>query len=45
MRRIIKSRRMRLAGHVTRFWEMKNSCKISVGKLEEKKPLERPGRK
>jgi hypothetical protein len=34
--RIIKSRRMRLAGHVARMGEMRNAYKILVGKPEGK---------
>jgi hypothetical protein len=41
--RVIKSRRMRWAGHVARMGEMKNSYKVSVGKLELNRPLGRPG--
>jgi hypothetical protein len=40
--RVIKSRSMRLAGHVARMGEMRNEYKILVGKLERKKPLGRP---
>jgi len=37
--RVIKSRRMRWAGHVARRErDMKNTCKILVGKPEGKKP-------
>jgi hypothetical protein len=43
--RIIKSRRLRLAGHVARMGEKKNACRILVGKPERKKPLERPRRR
>jgi hypothetical protein len=42
--RIIKSRRMRWAGHVARMGE-KNACRILVGKPEGKRPLERPRRR
>jgi hypothetical protein len=33
----IKSKRMRWGGHVASMGEMRNACKILVGKLEEKK--------
>jgi hypothetical protein len=39
---MIKSRRMRLAGHVTRMGEKRNSYRILVGKTEGKRPLGRP---
>jgi hypothetical protein len=41
--RIIKSRRMRWAGHVARMGEKRNAYRLLVGKPEEKRPLERPG--
>jgi hypothetical protein len=37
--RIIKSRRMRYAGHVARMGEKKNEYRILVGKQEGKRPL------
>jgi hypothetical protein len=40
--RIIKSRRMRWAGHVTRIGEKRNMCRLLVGKPEGKRPLGRP---
>jgi hypothetical protein len=40
--RIIKSRRMRLAGHVARMGEKKNVYRLLVGKPEGKRPLGRP---
>jgi hypothetical protein len=40
--RIIKSRRMRWAGHVARMGEPRNAYRILVGKPEEKRPLGRP---
>jgi hypothetical protein len=40
--RIIKSRRMRWSGHVARMGEKRNAYRILVGKLERKRPLERP---
>jgi hypothetical protein len=41
---MIKSRRMRWAGHVARMGENMNAYKILVGKPEGKRPLERPRR-
>jgi hypothetical protein len=38
--RIIKSRKMRRAGHVARMWEKRNSYRILVGKPEGKRKLE-----
>jgi hypothetical protein len=43
--RMMKSRRMRWAGHVARMGEKINAYRILVGKLEEKRPLERPRRR
>jgi hypothetical protein len=43
--RIIKSRRMRWAGHVARMGEMRNACRLLVGKPEGKRPLGRPRRR
>jgi hypothetical protein len=40
--RMIKSRRMRCAGHVARMGA-NNACRILVGKPEVKRPLGRPG--
>jgi hypothetical protein len=40
--RVIKSRRMKWAGHVTRMGEKRNACRILVGKPEGKRPLGRP---
>jgi hypothetical protein len=42
--RMIKSRRMRWAGHVARMGETRNVYGILVGKLEGKGPLGRPRR-
>jgi hypothetical protein len=42
--RIIKSRRMRWAGHVARMGEKRNAYKLLVGKPERKRPLGRPRR-
>jgi hypothetical protein len=43
--RVIKSRRMRWAGHVARMVEKRNPYRISVGKPEGKSPLGGPGRR
>jgi hypothetical protein len=43
--RIIKSRRMRWAGHVARMGEARNAYRIWGGKLEGKRPLGRPRRR
>ena len=43
--RVIKSRRMRWAGHVARMEEGRDVHKVLVGKLEWKRPLGRPGRR
>jgi hypothetical protein len=43
--RMIRLRRMRWAGHVTRMGENKNTYRILVGKPEGKRPLGRPRRK
>jgi hypothetical protein len=40
--RIIKSRRMRWAGHAARMGAKRNAYKILVGKPEGKSPLRRP---
>jgi hypothetical protein len=40
--RMIKSRRMRWAGHVARMGEKRNAYKILVGKPEGKRPVGRP---
>jgi hypothetical protein len=40
--RIIKSQRMRWAGHVARMGEKRNAYRLLVGKPEGKKPLGRP---
>jgi hypothetical protein len=39
---MLKSRRMRWAGHVARMAETRNVCRILVGKPEGKRPLGRP---
>jgi hypothetical protein len=43
--RIIKSRRMRWAGHVARMWEKRNVYRLLVGKPEGKRPLRRSRRR
>jgi hypothetical protein len=43
--RIIKSRRMRWAGHIARMGETRNAYRILVGKPEGKRPLGRPRRR
>jgi hypothetical protein len=43
--RIIKSRRMRLGGHVARRGEKKTAYRLLVGKPEGKRPLGRPRRR
>jgi hypothetical protein len=42
---MIKSRRMRWAGHLARMGEKRNAYTIVVGKLGEKRPLGRPRRR
>jgi hypothetical protein len=42
---MIKSRRMRLAGHAARMGERRNAYRILVGKPEGKRPLGRPRRR
>jgi hypothetical protein len=43
--RVIKSRRMRWAGHVARIGEGKGVYSVMVGRPEGKRPLERPRRR
>jgi hypothetical protein len=43
--RIIKSRRMRWAGHVARMEEKRNAYRLLVGKPEGRRPLGRPRRR
>ena len=43
--RVIKSRRMRWAGHVARMGEERGAYRVLVGKPEGKRPLERPRRR
>jgi hypothetical protein len=42
---MMKSRRMRWAGHVERMGEKRNAYRILVGKPEGKRPLGRPRRR
>jgi hypothetical protein len=42
---MIKSRRMRWAGHVERLGQKRNAYRILVGKPEGKRPLGRPRRR
>jgi hypothetical protein len=42
--RVIRSRRLRLAGHVARVGERRGAYRDFVGKPEGKRPLERPRR-
>jgi hypothetical protein len=42
---MIKSRRMRWAGHVARMGEKRNAYRILVGKPEGRRPLGRPRRR
>jgi hypothetical protein len=43
--RMIRSRKMRWGGHVTRMGEKRNACRILVGKPEGNGPLGRPRRR
>jgi hypothetical protein len=43
--RIMKSKRVRWAGHVARMGEKRNAYRLLVGKPEGKRSLERPRRK
>ena len=43
--RVIKSRRMRRAGHVARIGERRSVYRVLVGKPEGKRPLGRPRRR
>jgi hypothetical protein len=43
--RIIRSRRMRWAGHVARMGKKRNSYRLLLGKPEGKRPLGRPRRR
>jgi len=42
---MIKSRRMRLAGHIARTGEMRGAYRVLVGKIEGKRPFGRPRRR
>jgi len=42
---VIKSRRMRWAGHVARMGKRRGVCKVLVGKPEGKRPLGKPRRR
>jgi hypothetical protein len=42
---VMKSRRMRWAGHVPRMGEKRYAYRMLVGKPEERRPLGRPGRR
>ena len=43
--RVIKSRRLRWAGHVARMEEGRSAFKVVTGKPTEKRPLGRPRRR
>jgi hypothetical protein len=43
--RVIKSRRLKWAGHVARMGEMRGAYRALVGKPEERRPLRRPRRR
>jgi hypothetical protein len=43
--RVVKSRRMRWAGHLARMGEDRGVHRVLVGKPEGKRPLERPRRR
>jgi hypothetical protein len=43
--RVVKSRRMRWAGHVARMWEGRGVHRVLVGKPEGTRPLGRPRRR
>jgi hypothetical protein len=43
--RVIKSRRLRLAGHVARMGERRGAYRALVGKPDGRRPLERPRRR
>jgi len=42
---VIKSRRMRWAGHVARVGEEREVCRVLLGKAEGRRPLGRPRRR
>jgi len=43
--RVIRSRRMKWAGHVARMGEERGVCRVLVGKPEGRRPLGRPRRR
>jgi len=43
--RVIKSKRMRWAGHVARMGQRRGVYRVLVGKLEGRRPLGRPRRR
>jgi len=43
--RVIKSRRMRWAGHMARMGEEREVCRVLVGKPEGRRPVGRPRRR
>ena len=43
--RVVKSRRMRWAGHVARMGEARGVYRVLVGKPEGKRPMARPRRR
>ena len=43
--RVIKSKRMRWAGHVARMGEERGACRVLLGKPEVRRPLGRPRRR
>jgi len=43
--RVVKSRKMRWAGHVERMGQGRGVCRVLVGKHEGKRPLGRPRRR
>jgi hypothetical protein len=40
--RVMKSRKLKWAGHVARMGESRGACRVLVGELEGRRPLERP---
>ena len=43
--RLMKSRRLKLVGHVARMWERRGACRDLVGKSEGRRPLGRHRRR
>jgi hypothetical protein len=43
--RVIKSKRMRWAGHVARMGDKRGACRILVGRPERRRPLRGPRRR